>query len=203
MARPFVYPLAHITFAYRQIHHRFLGPHKRAPCSHFSVPLHPHDLFDFVRQLPRRLRPSSLTNNYFSSERPLRWIMDSAVANMTKPTAVRKNVLQEYQWRNGSRLTLFFRCSFRASPTDLLMTPCTAKLRAHKQMRYNKYSQLNCRWPLTRLGRNPGLCSQLLHRDFLRSRMIKRIKILELRKLIDEMWGSLGGIRVGVLLAIL
>jgi len=39
------------------------------------------------------------------------------------------------------RLTEFSvgRCKFRGSPTDLLMTPCTAKLRAHKQMRYHKY----------------------------------------------------------------
>lgn len=49
---------------------------------------------------------------------------------------VRKNILQEYNndfyaSTNGSN-------NFRASPTDLLMTPCTAKLQAHKQKRYNK-----------------------------------------------------------------
>ena len=31
------------------------------------------------------------------------------------------------------------RSNFRASPTDLLMTPCTAKLQAHKQKRFAKY----------------------------------------------------------------
>lgn len=34
------------------------------------------------------------------------------------------------------------RTNFKASPTDLLMTPCTAKLQAHKQKRFAKYVPL-------------------------------------------------------------
>lgn len=48
-----------------------------------------------------------------------------------------RNVLQEYF--HGVWNYTDARRNFWASPTDLLMTPCTAKLYAHKQMRCNKY----------------------------------------------------------------
>lgn len=67
--------------------------------------------------------------------------MNTTVQQSRATAPLRKNILQEYLPLGG--VGVDGRCNFRASPTDLLMTPCTAKLHAHKQMRYSKYTPLN------------------------------------------------------------
>ena len=130
----------YIIFGYCRFYHRFQKVYKN-DYSHFltSLPITTCDTL-FI----------SLSKQVVSSDRPVR-----------RPFSPNKQLKGHHEfWHSGNvqaccgprersarvrtpplpKLTDFFgRCNFRASPTDLLITPCTAKLRAHKQMRYNKY----------------------------------------------------------------
>ena len=79
---------------------------------------------------PRRLYPSPALQ---SSPIPTTWIpCKKSLESLVCEKTFCKSILVNRKVVDGSS-------NFRASPTDLLMTPCTAKLQAHKQKRFAKY----------------------------------------------------------------
>src|ERR1700676_5673656 len=104
---------------------------------HFLIPTRPKYIYRTPRPLTLSTRSIIPLSTYFRLCIPV-IVMNSNTQHLGVPAIARQNVLQELfhsRWTND-------RSKFRASPTDLLMTPCHEKLQAHKQKRCNKYDHV-------------------------------------------------------------